>query len=76
MHHIHWWNRDLGGTSVDNGVLLCQGHHIQAHRDRWKIRMTTDGHPHFIPPTDLDRTTPPRRNHRTRLNRPDLIRRS
>lgn len=38
IHHIAWWDRDQGETSLENGILLCTFHHHEVHRDNLTIR--------------------------------------
>ncbi len=62
VHHLHFWKRDLGATSYANGTLLCAYHHGEIHKEQWQARMSTDGHPEFIPPRWIDPDGRPRRN--------------
>lgn len=51
-HHIRFWSHD-GPTDIDNGVLLCPGHHRDLHNGLFEIRMV-DGRPQIRYPTDVD----------------------
>jgi hypothetical protein len=62
IHHIQFWQRDLGPTSHTNGTLLCSYHHPEMHKEQWQARMGADGHPEFIPPRWVDPHQRPRRN--------------
>ncbi len=32
VHHIRWWDRDKGTTSISNAAVLCKRHHTEVHR--------------------------------------------
>lgn len=39
LHHIRWWTRDQGRTSVDNGLLLCDADHDLIHSRGWTVAL-------------------------------------
>ncbi|MGM7670046.1 HNH endonuclease signature motif containing protein [Microbacterium sp. A93] len=61
VHHVQWWIRG-GPTSVDNGVLLCNRHHLAVHGGSWDI-ILEDGIPWFVPAPFIDPFRKPLRNH-------------
>ncbi len=65
-HHIRWWDRHLGRTDLDNGVLLCTGCHHRVHRDGWKIA-TKDGEVWITAPPSVDPAQRPRLGGRARM---------
>ena len=32
IHHIRWWDRDTGPSSIENAVALCRYHHSVVHQ--------------------------------------------
>ena len=65
-HHIRWWDRHLGKTDLDNGVLLCTGCHHRVHRDGWQIE-TVDGQVWITAPRSVDPSQSPRLGGRARM---------
>ncbi len=65
-HHIRWWDRHLGKTDLDNGVLLCTGCHHRVHRDGWQIEIR-DGHVWITAPPSVDPSQSPRLGGRARM---------
>ncbi|MET3767879.1 hypothetical protein ABIB15_000541 [Marisediminicola sp. UYEF4] len=57
-HHIRWWSNG-GPTNLNNGILLCTGHHHVIHNG-WTVQVI-DNVPWFIPPARIDPTRTPRR---------------
>ena len=40
-HLVHW--QDGGPTTVANGALPCEGHHLQLHEGHWTLERLRDG---------------------------------
>jgi hypothetical protein len=59
VHHIRWWDRDVGRTDLENALLLCAACHHRIHYDDWRIEIT-DGRVWFTPPRGIDPTQTPR----------------
>jgi hypothetical protein len=69
VHHIEWWSRDLGITSIANGVLLCRHCHHTIHHQGWTIHATTT-EVWFTPPASIDPLQTPRQGGRARFHAP------
>lgn len=54
VHHVVPHADDPGGTTTDNGALLCWHHHRTLETSGWAVRMV-DGMPWVKTPTWLDR---------------------
>jgi hypothetical protein len=57
-HLVPWLPH--GTTDLDNGALMCAGHHHRFDRDGWSLRRE-HGIPYLIPPPWLDPQQTPRR---------------
>ncbi|PJJ55199.1 HNH endonuclease signature motif containing protein [Compostimonas suwonensis] len=66
-HHIRWWARDHGDTSLDNGTLLCSEHHHLVHRDGWHLELRGD-RVWYVPPPHIDPARTPIPGGRPRPN--------
>jgi hypothetical protein len=67
-HGHHRWEWDRGGpTDLTNGALLCQFHHLQVHRQHWKVTLAANGYPQLIPPPSIDPLQRPVQHHRFQL---------
>jgi hypothetical protein len=42
IHHVVWWNRDLGPTDIANLLPLCEQHHHLVHEGGWVLTMKPD----------------------------------
>jgi hypothetical protein len=42
-HHIRFWTRDQGKTSLENLALLCHTHHHLVHEGGWTLQRAPDG---------------------------------
>ncbi len=59
-HHITYWSHG-GPTTINNGTLLCTGHHHLIHKDQWTIT-TINGTPWYTPPKHIDPHQKPQQN--------------
>ncbi len=59
-HHVKWWERDQGPTSINNLVLLCARHHGMVHRKGWQADLYLNGEFEVISPWGhVRRSKPP-----------------
>ena len=66
-HHIRWWDRDGGGTDLNNGVLLCTSCHHRLHDTGWEVTVDA-GRVWFVPPASVDPERVPWLGGRARLD--------
>jgi len=62
-HHIAWFMRDHGKTTVSNGILLCRHHHLLLHNHGWEIRRSGSRGEELclVPPAKVDPGRTPQR---------------
>ena len=53
-HHVIPWEKG-GPTTVENGILFCDGHHTLVHHSGFTLRMI-DGKPFLLAPFEVDPT--------------------
>ena len=68
IHHIRYWTRHQGPTSVENGVLLCAHHHSAVHQDQLTVHVR-NGVPWFEDTSRTPAGPPPRGEQESGLTR-------
>lgn len=48
IHHIAWWERDQGETSLTNAVLVCKRHHTEIHEGKLTVVKDHAGLPTIV----------------------------
>lgn len=48
IHHIDWWERNHGETSLENGVLVCKRHHTEIHEGTLEVTKDEFGLPSIV----------------------------
>lgn len=62
LHHMLWWERDLGPTSLANSVWVCLTHHYAVHERGWRVHRNRDNSYTWTSPGGRDFTGPPARH--------------
>ena len=72
-HHIEYWDRDLGDTSLENAVLACPFHHHQIHNEVLEVIRDEFGLPQIVVTGKHTAGHMGKRADRNRGNRADKI---